>query len=54
MIAKIVYMNVKDKEQVTEAFATALSGTNDSFNKERFVNACLTGYMGKGRSHKNV
>lgn len=50
MIAKIVYMNVKDKESVAESFAIALSGTNDRFDKERFINACLTGNMGKGRT----
>ena len=42
------------KQDMIEHFADQLSKTNDSFDKERFVNACLTGNMGKGRSHKNV
>ena len=42
------------KVALVEHFADNLTVTNPNFDKERFIKACLTGNMGKGRSHKNV
>lgn len=42
------------REQLAEMCANDLGGYNSSFDRERFITACLTGKMGKGRSHKNV
>ena len=42
------------KEALIEHFADNLANTNKNFDRARFITACLTGNMGKGRSHKNV
>lgn len=42
------------KQALTEHFADELGRFNSNFDRERFITACLTGKMGKGRSHKNV
>lgn len=50
----IAQSDVIDKEALASMFAESLGQFNDRFQKERFIQACLTGKMGKGRSHKNV
>lgn len=42
------------RQQLAEMFANDLGQYNDKFQRERFIEACLTGKMGKSRSHKNI
>lgn len=58
LIAGIINSMPKDgqwsNEEIAIRFADRLSSTNSNFQKERFITACLTGKMGKGRSHKDI
>ena len=53
-IIKGLDMPENDKIALANAFENQLRKFNDNFDGQRFVTACLTGNMGKGRSHKNV
>ena len=53
-IIKSFEMPENDKLALANAFENQLRQFNSKFDGARFVNACMTGNMGKGRSHKNV
>ena len=53
-IIKTSDISETQRNKMAALFADKLGGTNDRFDRDRFVTACLTGKMGKGRSHKNV
>jgi hypothetical protein len=42
------------KTALVHHFADELAKTNQKFDADKFITACNTGNMGKGRSHKNV
>jgi len=50
----IAQIPVNLREETANAMSHALIGTNPNYDANRFYNACMTGNMGKGRSHKNV
>lgn len=46
LIAGVIYNSTitpADKEQLAHAMALQLSGTNDRFDRARFIRACLEG-----------
>lgn len=53
-IIKRAELGAKERENLAVMFANELGQYNSNFDAARFVTACTTGNMGKGRSHKNV
>lgn len=53
-IIKTSEITEKERVKLANMFANKLGRYNSKFDADRFVAACLTGKMGKGRSHKDV
>lgn len=53
-IIKRAELGAQERADLAVTFADALKQFNSNFDRARFVEACITGNMGKGRSHKNV
>ena len=53
-ILKTADIQETERQVLADMFAEGLGVYNTNFDKGRFVTACLTGNMGKVRSHKNV
>ena len=53
-IIKGFQMDEIEKQKLAIKFSEELKQYNERFQSDRFITACLTGNMGKGRTHKNV